>query len=209
MERIFPIKKNIKIYPERYDNFVFDKLNEMNNNIELQNDYKKWKSGINYNTNRKIKIDGKIHRELKQKFMIYHNGRGILFDILKNINIYEYLQETKKINNNIDVENVIIIDYNKSIDIIIEKIQNLENWNDFIEFEGKRYGIVNKVKNNIHIENNCFGNILLNKERSNVYCGSIRPYCNNFDIDGGTAYYREYKCDKCNWIYENVSYVND
>jgi len=46
---------------------------------------------------------------------------------------------------------VFIKDYNKSIDSIVEKIQMLESWEDFIVFEGKNYGLVNKLINNIHI----------------------------------------------------------
>ena len=93
----------------------------MNGDIELQNDYKKWKDGINYKTNRKIKIGGKIHRELKQKFMISYSHNysmwsqtrsSVLFEDLININADDYLQETKKINNEIDAENIIIKNYN-------------------------------------------------------------------------------------------------
>ena len=40
IERQYPTKKQEKTYPERYDNYVFEKLNEMNDDIELQNDYK-------------------------------------------------------------------------------------------------------------------------------------------------------------------------
>lgn len=154
IERHYPSKRQEKSYPKRYDNSIFEKLNEMNADTELHNDYKKWKDGINYKTNRKIKIGGKIHRELKAKFMIY-SCEGILFDTLNHINAHEYLQETEKINNEIDVENAVIKDYNKLVDSIIEKIQKLEGWNDFIVFEGKKYGLIHKIKNNIHIENNC------------------------------------------------------
>jgi hypothetical protein len=37
--------------------------------------YKKWKDGINYETNRKIKIGGKKHSELKGKFMISNSHK--------------------------------------------------------------------------------------------------------------------------------------
>ena len=56
IERHYPSKRQEKSYPERYDNSIFEKLNEMNADTELQNYYKKWKDGINYKTNRKIKI---------------------------------------------------------------------------------------------------------------------------------------------------------
>lgn len=196
IERQYPTKKREKTYPERYDNSVFEKLNEMNGDTELQNDYKKWKDGINYKTNRKIKIDGKIHRELKQKFMIYTCG-GVLFDTLNSINAYEYLQETKKNINEIDIENAIIKDYNKLVDSIIEKIQKLERWNDFIEFEGKCYGITNKVLNNIHRENDCFGEMVFTRKET-AYTSNGRPFCLYEDTE---TTYSIYKCSKCN--YEN------
>ena len=196
IERQYPTKKREKIYPERYDNSVFEKLNEINGDTELQHDYKKWKDGINYKTNRKIKIDGKIHRELKEKFMIY-SCRGVLFDTLNSINPHEYLQETKKINNEIDVENAIIKDYNKLVDCIIEKIQKLERWNEFIEFEGKCYGITSKVLNNIHRENDCFGEMTFTRKEK-TYTSNDRPFCNYDDTE---TTYSIYKCSKCN--YEN------
>jgi len=193
IERQYPTKKREKIYPKRYDNSVFEKLNEMNGDTELQNDYEKWKDGINYKTNRKIKIDGKIHRELKQKFMI----GGVLFDTLNSINAVEYLQETEKIINEIDVENAIIKDYNNVIDIIIDKIQKLEGWDDFIEFEGKYYGLIHKIKNNIHIENNCLGEMIFTHEKTE-YTFNDRPFCNYDDTE---TTYSNYNCSKCN--YEN------
>ena len=196
IERHYPSKRQEKSYPERYDNSIFEKLNEMNADTELQNDYKKWKDGINYKTNRKIKIGGKIHRELKAKFMIYSCG-GILFNTLNHINANEYLQETKKINNEIDVENAVIKYYNKLVDSIIEKIQKLEGWNEFIVFEGKKYGLIHKIKNNIHIENNCLGEMIFTHEKTE-YTFNDRPFCN---YDDKETTFSIYKCSKCN--YEN------
>ena len=195
IERQYPSKLQEKSYPKRHDNSTFEKLNEMNTNIELQNDYKKWKDGINYKSNRKIKIGGKIHIELMRKFMIYSCG-GILFDTLNHINANEYLQETEKINNDIDVKNTIIKDYNKSIDSIIEKIQKLERWNDFIEFEGKKYGLTDKVKNNVHIENDCFGEMIFTCKET-TYTFNDRPFCNYDDIEETHSIY---KCSKCEYV---------
>jgi hypothetical protein len=67
IKRQYPTKKQEKEYPQRYNNSVFEKFTD----TKLQNDYKKWKAGINYKTNRKITIGKKLHRDLKQKFMIY------------------------------------------------------------------------------------------------------------------------------------------
>ena len=200
IERQYPTKKREKIYPERYDNSVFEKLNEINGDKELQHDYKKWKDGINYKTNRKIKIDGKIHRKLKEKFMIY-SCRGVLFDTLNSINPHEYLQETKKINNEIDVENAIIKDYNKLVDCIIEKIQKLEKWEEYILFEGIKYGIP-YVYNHIHREKNCFGLITEDYYKGcSCHCCEGWGGCSN---PTGTQYY---KCEKCDYKYgESINY---
>jgi len=203
IERHYPSKRREKSYPERYDNSIFEKLNEMNADTELQNDYKKWKDGINYKTKRKIKIGGKIHRELEAKIMIYSCGRGILFDTLNHINANEYLQETKKIINKVDVENAIIKDYNKLVDSIIEKILKLERWNDFIEFEGNCYGITNKVLNNIHRENDCFGELVFIRKHT-TYTSNDRPFCLYEDTE---TTYSIYKCSKCNYENEIVEYI--
>ena len=196
IERQYPSKKLKKTYPNRHNVSVFEKLNQMNADTELQNDYIKWKDGINYNTNRKIKIGGKIHEKLKQKFMIY-SYKNILFDTLNNINADEYLQKNKKIIYKIDNENDMIKDYNKLVDSIIEKIQKLEKWNDFIEFEGKCYGITSKVLNNIHIENNCLGEMIFTRKETE-YTFNDRPFCN---YDDKEITYSIYKCSKC--MYEN------
>lgn len=207
IERIYPRKKQEKEYPRRYDKSVFEKFNEMKTDTGLQNDYKKWKDGINYKTNRKITIGGKIHRELQQKFMIsysifpfgneygYSTHESVLFEDLNNINPNEYLQETNKINNEIDDENYAIKQYNKLIDSTIEKIIKLKNWNEFIEFEGKRYGLTNEIINNIHIEKNCFGKMIFIREDT-IYIIRDRPFCNYSD---GEKKYFIYKCDRCNY----------
>jgi hypothetical protein len=122
---------------------------------------------------------------------------SVLFEDITNINVTKYLQETEKINNDIDRENFLIQDYNKSVDNIIEKIQKLESWNEFIEFEEIKYGLVNKIKNNIHIENNCSGEMILSDKKIE-YTFNDRPFCNYEDKETN---YLIYKCSKCN--YEN------
>jgi hypothetical protein len=76
-------------------------------NDELPSDYTKWKSGINYKTNRQIEIGGKHHRNLVDKFMIrypynYIDGHCFgkhpaLFAYLVDIDVNSYLQETERI----------------------------------------------------------------------------------------------------------------
>jgi hypothetical protein len=117
---------------------------------------------------------------------------------LININADLYLHETEKINNDIDNENTIIKNYNKLVDSIIEKIQKLERWDEFIEFEGKKYGLIHKIKNNFHIENNCLGEMIFTHDITEYTWGNDRPFCN---YDDKETIYSIYKCSKCN--YEN------
>ena len=211
IERHYPSKKIEKQYPIRYNAYVFDRFNEMNNNIELQNDYKKWKDGINYNTNRKIKIGGETHTKLKQKFIIYWSGyyfnsidesynRSVLFDDLINIDIHNYLQETEIINKNIDIDNISIKEYNNIVNNIIEQINKLLKWNDFVEFEGKCYGITNKVLNNIHRENDCFGSMIFYKEKEHECRGCRDGIAFNGKYNCSCFTYDMYKCNICGFI---------
>lgn len=189
--RTYPNKIKEECYPFRYKNDIFDKYNNLIKNEIILNNYEKWKTGINYKTNRKITINGKIHKKLKNIFMIGYNNKEILFEELKNIDITNYNLETKKIYTDIDNKNKIIQEYNKKIDIIINNINLLTEWDDYIEFENNKYGIP-IIYNFIHRENNCFGLIIKDKYES-CRCNTCENWhsCGN----GGTQYY---KCDKCN-----------
>lgn len=92
--------------------------------------------------------------------------------------------------------------YNVVIDSIIEKIQKLKKWNEFIEFEGKCYGITCKVVNNIHRENDCFREMLFHMEKEYkckgcrdgiMFNGAYSCSCYAYDIN---------KCSKCRFIKE-------
>lgn len=196
IERCCPTKKPEKSYPSRYSKSAFEKCREMITNTELQDDYNKWKSGINYKTNRKIKVGGKIHTELKQKFMIGRPiCRSVLFSDLADITECDYLQETECINNEIDIENASIKEYNALVDSVIEKIKKLERWNEFIVFEGKKYGITSKVSNNIHIENDCFGEMIFDRNETE-HRFNDRPFCHYADT---SITYSICKCCKCGY----------
>lgn len=138
--------KNIIYY--RYDQNSFEKYKKITESIE---NYEKWKIGINYETNRKIKIDGPTYNRLKLNFLIRCGNSWSLFTELNGINMELYLQETEKLKNK-------ALLYDKKIDDIICKINKLEKWNNFIEFEGVKYGIP-EVYNNIHRKNDCNGNM--------------------------------------------------
>jgi hypothetical protein len=212
IKRYYPTKKQEQSYPKRYKDWEFKRFREMNTDTNFQNDYKKWKDGINYKTNRKINIGGKVHDKLKEKFMIttitYINScsqshSSFLFEDLIDINADEYLQETDKINNNIDNENDVIQAYNKLVDSLIEKIENLKNWYEYQEFEEEKYGLIHNIKNNIHVEDNCFGKMIFtySKTETSFNCRSFGNY-----NDTETTYLT-YTCHKCNYEHKIIEHT--
>lgn len=182
--RSHPIKQAQLIYPKRYRVEIFEKYNKLIQNDQFITNYEKWKNGINYKTNRKIKIGSKTHNELKQNFMIAftHNyySYKVLFDELKNINVELYLLETNNIYNDIYNKNKVIQQYNRIVLNTIDKIMALEKWDDYIDFEDKKYGIP-IIYDDIHRENDCNGEMIIDT------------------VD-------EYECNGC-YLFNNGSYT--
>jgi hypothetical protein len=148
--RTYPSLKDEELY-NRYTKENFEKYEEIKKSIE---NYEKWKNGINYETNKKIKIGGEKHVKMGYKnFYImrrktFYNYEYVLFTELNGINIEKYIEDTEKLEK-----------YNKKVEELIDKINKLEKWNDYVEFEEIKYGI-QKIYNNIHYENDCGGNII-------------------------------------------------
>ena len=109
----------------------------------------------------------------------------------------EYIKETNSIYSEINIKNDRINEYNNIIDNVIEKIEQLKNWDDYIEFNCNKYGSVCEVKNNIHIENNCGGNMIFTHEDTE-YLFNDRPFCNYNDKE---ITYSNFKCSKCDYLY--------
>jgi len=191
--RIFPSKKNEDNYKRRYDKIGFEKYNEIMKNPE---NYEKWKLGINHKTNRKIKIGGKTHREIEWINFYISNGDGhyrYSIEELIGVDCDIYLQETERIKNEIQ-------EYNNKIDTIISKIKLLEKWNDYIVFDEKKYGI-SFVYNNIHRENDCFGDII-----DNGHTPCTCSTCENWNGCGSSGY-DCFICKKCGYKYSsNLGY---
>tara|TARA_B100001094_G_scaffold87324_1_gene83549 strand:+ start:608 stop:1231 length:624 start_codon:yes stop_codon:yes gene_type:complete len=188
--RKYPTFKDEKLYKVRYNKEDFEKYKEITKSIE---NYEKWKIGINYKTNRKLKIGGKTHRNLGyENFYIKHgttwNYSYILFTELDGIDVELYIQETEKLKKEIE-------DYNLEACDVIKKINLLEKWEEYVVFKGIKYGIP-YVYNNIHRGNNCFGLIIEDyyKECS-CHCCEDWGGCSNPE---STQYYR---CKKCDYKY--------
>ena len=198
--RNYPNKKKLLKYPLRFQEDIINKYKEFKNNTDLQNNYNKWKSGINYKTNRKIKIGGKVYNHLKYNFIIHFDNKHILFEELNGIDFDNYLLETDNIYKEIDEQNIIINNYNNKINIIIEQINKLEKWNDYIEFQGNKYGIP-KVYDNIHRENDCLGNFI-----EDFYTSCTCRLCEDWGGCTNPQAKQYYKCNKCN--HEIYKYVD-
>lgn len=190
--RNLPEKKSLIVYPKRYDKCVFDKFTELINNKKFIGDYNKWKSGINPETNRKIKIGGDTHRNLRYNFIVCDR---VYYDELENINIVDYMAETDVIHSGIDRSNATINQRNKLIYGIKNKINSLSNWDDYVEFDGNKYGTAKKVIECVHIENNCGGLM--------IFTHTTSGYSYNY-YGNGSRIYANYECDKCGYRMSKV-----
>ena len=186
----YPTQKDGRIYKIRYNKDDFEKYIKISKSIE---NYEKWKIGINFKTNRKIKIGGKTHRQLGYEYFYIKQGTTtsftyILFNKLDGINIELYIEETEKIKKEIE-------DYNLKVDEIICKINLLEKWEEYILFEGIKYGIPYVYKN-IHRENNCLG-LIIKDYHKECTCNLCEDW-GGCGKSSGTQYYKCVKCDyKC------------
>tara|TARA_Y100000389_G_scaffold13821_1_gene12271 strand:+ start:6820 stop:7431 length:612 start_codon:yes stop_codon:yes gene_type:complete len=192
-----PEYKRRVCHQARYKEKNFEKLNDMINDLAFMNNYQKWKDGINFKTNKNIKIGGDTHKKL-DCFYQYIRGFGrVYIDDMININQEDYLKETIEIVKDISNKNKEIHKYNDIVKSVIDKIKNLEKWDEFVEFEGKCYGLVNKVKNDIHIENDCNGKMIFIETKREIVCRD-RPFCYTPDTD---YEYDVYECSNCKLIY--------
>jgi hypothetical protein len=222
-------KSLIKIieYPNRTNINDVNTIKELSKDKHYNDDYIKWISGINYEskTKNKIKIGGKIHTKLGEKFLLKHianytksytgekiyycyNNKDILFSDIDDIDWDNYLLETEQIYNEINNENEIIneknkkvIEYNDKVAEVIEQINKLKKWEQCIEFEGINYGIPH-IYDDTHRENDCFGLIKEDYyEGCTCHCCEDWGGCNN---PTGTQYY---KCEKCDYKYsKSINY---
>ena len=213
--RTYPIKKKLLEYPERYDSSVFQKINEMKNDTDLQNNLIKWKNGINYETNRKIKIGGILHKQLENPFLIYVGpiiyGNFINYEKLKDLNEHEYLKVSNELKSIFDEENKIPSEYNDLVDSVIKKMQKVEKLEEYIVFEGIKYGspYINKSwsaprhKDKIP-DNNCVG-FIIESYSEGCRCRS----CENWGGCSNPSRTQYYKCTKCGYEFsESISYSN-
>jgi hypothetical protein len=224
------IKKIQISYPCITNKSKVDELKILLKDDKYNNDYKLWKSGRNYNSKskNKININGKLYNELGKKFILIHIAnyklfynsdssiyytyeyQYILFKNIYNIDWNDYFLKTKniynEIKNEIDEKNKIIDENNKKIIDYNNKVDEIIKKINLLE-KWDQYIIFNDVKygiskiyNNIHRENDCFGIIKFNYHKP-CECST----CENWRGcgDPGTDYF---KCEKCDYSFSTKHY---
>lgn len=131
--------------------------NLINNDVFMYN-YKKLLSGINYKTNRKIKRDGHLFKKLVEEFHSTYpflsKFEKINYELLTNKKCDELIRRNKEIEI-----------YNSIIDKVVNDIKQLKSWNDFVIFNGKKYGLP-QFCDGIHKEDDCHGQLIYFHESS-------------------------------------------
>jgi hypothetical protein len=194
--RVCPSNLKLFNYPKRIPEGIFKKRDEILEKIGDR--YNKHKLGINPDTDRNININGRLYNKLKQEFIIneyWHSFERIYLGDIEFINYNDYNKETLKLNKDIDDKNLEITNENNEIKRVTEKINKLNNWNDYIDYEGKNYGL-SKYYNGIHRENNCMGEIVLKNKYTKLYSND-RPF---MCVERETTYYN-YECVECHCKY--------
>jgi hypothetical protein len=197
-----PFKHGIK--PQRIKDKMFDTIKTYK--------FQKWLNGQNPITERNIKINGRIHRKvgrdlgynmIDKKVIIMNNREIRLYKEKTKCLFEEWEKEVEKWEKEVEewekeVEKV--KSYNESINSTILKIKNLQDWNEYILFDGKKNGLP-PVHNKIHRENDCMGNIV------EYYYRECR--CHNCEDWGGRSCNGEatqyYKCSGCDYTYSEYT----
>lgn len=204
-------------YPP-YPQFKFNPthLLYINNWDTYSNQYELLINGYNYNNpNKKITKDGtQTYRKIKSTqpiyIKLYHTLKEFIYlnDNIKNNGwtlqtIREYIDNvyipTMKSYDDkyleCDEKNIKLqTEWDNTTKIIQSKIDELTDWNDFIVYDGVKYGIKPYI-NGIHTENNCNG--------TKIFCvtifhlGNLRPFMTEDDPDDEDIYICN-KC-KCEW----------
>ena len=196
--RNYPSMKHEKPYDmARYTKGDFERHEEI---AKSREDYEKWKGGINHTTKtkRKIKIGGNLHRQLGHDYFSINRGNSsVLFTELDGINVELYMQETNELKKAIEDYNLQVRDYNLRVSEAIRQINALESWEEFIEFEGLKYGIPHEYKG-VHRENNCLGLITEDRDR---YEGCTCHCCEDWGGCSNPTGRKYYQCNGCGYNY--------
>lgn len=198
-----PLKHSV--YSKRHSSKIFEVVHEMNSSALFQEKYKKWNDGINFLTNRKIKIAGKTHKSLEAFIFPSPINSCDRYKMFNDIDRLSYEEETERIkqkhkilNSKIEADNLLLKEYNDEVACVITQIKLLDKWEDSIEFEGQSYGIP-EVYEMRHRYKNCNGTMLLEREIHHR-CGKCED--GMWGCGGGCESWKKvYKCSNCGFEY--------
>ena len=156
------------------------------------------KSGKNFKTNRQIKVNGPTYKKLMKELIVPLLFMQHVQDKLGNKTQDQYLEESVQIKRTweqketaelaaIDQYNLEVVSYNAEVKVVIEKILQLTTWDEFIEFNGVKYGLPPKEG---HLTLDCDGRILVTE----YSCSCHR--CENWGWCGSDGT-RVKWCEKC------------
>lgn len=154
-----------------YEFYDFDEFEKLKKDEEFLKKFNLFEQNIDYRTGEKIIPKSNLWEELKKEFIITlpcDSKFNIYFGDIISYENGEYYR--------IDGRITTIKNYNKEANIIGTYIAELKYWEDYVMFDGDKYGIPT-IFNSIHREDNCFGKF--------IYVGE--------HVSGGFVY----SCDKC------------
>jgi len=179
--------------------------------VTLRNDprFQQLMSGVNFETGRKIQKDGPTYRTLEERLL-----RGYPSNIKRYMTISTDKEEREKYIAERVKESKDDADkaeqWNKSLLQLENDVDLLTGWNDFVIFEGVKYGTRRKVINDIHIENDCNGRIVMirceNIKNKIENCFNYCQGCRNQAEDCVYQITEYFKCDKCGCELEKKRY---
>ena len=167
--RRLPRTRTLLRYPKRYTLEMFERYDEMISDPKIMRDYETLMSGRNPRTRRPIKRGGAVFRRVRLDFYIGPEGNrwSVLFTDLEDIDRSAYFAESEKLLKELVLKNIAIETRNKLIPGVRERIRALTSWSDFVEFEGRRYGLSSRITADMrHQEDDCFGSVSLEKSES-------------------------------------------
>ena len=195
-------KKNVSC-ERRFTKSDFEKYRKLAEDKENLEKCRKLASGRSYESNRKIVSHGAVFQRLSKPFLVYYqiDNEQHLFTVLDGIDEEEYMNESENMRNQMTLKNKEIADYNNIVrKDVIQKIKELKNWDDYVEFENKRYGLPNIV-DKIHRTNDCLG-VIERKVHSTPFCHNCENlFWGKCDGTCRDTYYT-HTCTKCKSVVE-------
>lgn len=192
----------IRRYPKKYGKCLYNYSKEfLNKYISLKNDkeflrrFNLFEKCINHRTGRAITKNSKTWKEIEKEFILrdfdnYSRCDYVYFGDM-NINHEEELKEHEKVIE----KNIIIQGKNDRINTVVDEINKLGSWNDYILFEGEKYGIPSVIKS-IHKEYDCFGYIMSTTHNPSCRCVLFDEENTDIQCMGFGTFFKCIRCGK-------------